>query len=152
MQCQVLRAPPLLRSHANAVRRNLPPPGPQTVTQCAGGPARHLLDQAPDDRLFVTAAAIRVRRTSGAHWLGLCRRPRSFLARFSKASGNDLLTPRPEFGFAGLQPGDRWWRRPRWQEALDAGSAPRVVLRATEEGALDHCALADPQTYAVDLA
>ena len=75
-----------------------------------------------------------------------------FLA-FSKAAGNDLSTPRPEFGFAGLQPGDRWCLcAPRWQEALDAGAAPRVVLRATEEGALDHCALADLKRYAVDLA
>ena len=75
-----------------------------------------------------------------------------FLA-FSKASGNDLSTPRPEFGFDGLQPGDHWCLcAPRWQEALDAGSAPRIVLRATAEGALDHCALADLKKYAVDLA
>ncbi len=54
-----------------------------------------------------------------------------FLA-FSKAAGNDLSTPHPEFGFPGLQPGDRWCLcAPRWQEALDAGAAPRVVLRAT---------------------
>jgi uncharacterized protein (DUF2237 family) len=72
---------------------------------------------------------------------------------FSKASGNDLSTPRPEYGFAGLQAGDRWCLcAPRWQEALEAGSAPRVVLRATAEGALDHCALADLKRHAVDLA
>jgi uncharacterized protein (DUF2237 family) len=75
-----------------------------------------------------------------------------FLA-FSKASGNDLSTPRPEFDFAGLQPGDRWCLcAPRWQEALDARAAPRVVLRATEAGALDHCSLADLKQYAIDLA
>ena len=75
-----------------------------------------------------------------------------FLA-FSKAAGNDLSTPRPEFGFAGLRPGDRWCLcAPRWQEALDAGAAPRVVLRATHEGALEHCALADLKRHAVDLA
>jgi uncharacterized protein (DUF2237 family) len=75
-----------------------------------------------------------------------------FLA-FSKARGNDLSTPRPEFGFAGLQPGDRWCLcAPRWQEALDANAAPRVVLRATHEGALDHCALADLKRHAIDLA
>jgi uncharacterized protein (DUF2237 family) len=60
-----------------------------------------------------------------------------FLA-FSKSSGNDLSTPVPEFGFRGLKPGDRWRRcAPRWQEALEAGQAPRVVLRATHEGALE---------------
>src|SRR3954447_21189132 len=59
-----------------------------------------------------------------------------FLA-FSKARGNDLSTPRPEFGFAGLKPGDRWCLcAPRWQEALDAGAAPQLVLEATHEETL----------------
>ncbi len=75
-----------------------------------------------------------------------------FLA-FSKAQGNDLSTPRPEFGFAGLKPGDRWCLcAPRWQEALDAGAAPRVVLRATERGALRYCEIEDLKRHAVDLA
>ena len=75
-----------------------------------------------------------------------------FLA-FSKARGNDLSTPMPEFGFAGLKPGDRWCLcAPRWQEALDAGHPPRVVLRATHQGALDHCGLADLKKYAIDLS
>ena len=56
---------------------------------------------------------------------------------FSKSRGNDLSTPLPEFGFPGLKPGDRWCLcAPRWQEALEANQAPRVVLRATHEGAL----------------
>lgn len=74
-----------------------------------------------------------------------------FLA-FSKAAGNDLSTPIPEYGFPGLKPGDRWCLcAPRWQQALDAGQAPKVVLTATHEGALEHCALADLKKYAVDL-
>src|SRR5579864_5963647 len=73
--------------------------------------------------------------------------------RFSKARGNDLSTPVPAFGFAGLQPGDRWCLcAPRWQEALEAECAPRVVLRATHEGALQFCKLADLKRYAIDLA
>jgi uncharacterized protein (DUF2237 family) len=72
---------------------------------------------------------------------------------FSKARGNDLSTPMPQFGFAGLKPGERWCLcAPRWQEAFEAGQAPRVVLRATHEGALDHCSLADLKRFAVDLA
>jgi uncharacterized protein (DUF2237 family) len=71
---------------------------------------------------------------------------------FSKSRGNDLSTPVPEYGFPGLQPGERWCLcAPRWQEALKAGSAPRVVLRATHEGALAHCSLADLKRFAVDL-
>jgi len=75
-----------------------------------------------------------------------------FLA-FSKSRGNDLSTPLPDFGFPGLKPGDRWCLcAPRWQEAFAAGAAPRVVLRATHEGALESCALADLKSLAVDLA
>jgi uncharacterized protein (DUF2237 family) len=72
---------------------------------------------------------------------------------FSKSGGNDLSTPMPEFGFQGLKPGDRWCLcAPRWQEAFEAGQAPCVVLRATHEGALGHCSLADLKRFAVDLA
>jgi len=75
-----------------------------------------------------------------------------FLA-FSKASGNDLSTPVPDFGFPGLKPGDRWCLcAPRWQEALEARQVPRIVLRATHEGALEFCDLADLKRYAIDLA
>jgi uncharacterized protein len=75
-----------------------------------------------------------------------------FLA-FSKSRGNDLSSPVPEFGFPGLKPGDRWCLcAPRWQEALEANKAPRVVLRATHEGALTNCKLADLKRLAVDLA
>ena len=72
---------------------------------------------------------------------------------FSKSRGNDLSTPMPEFGFPGLESGDRWCLcAPRWQEALEAGQAPRVVLRATHEGALSYCSLADLKRLAMDLA
>jgi uncharacterized protein len=75
-----------------------------------------------------------------------------FLA-FSKSRGDDLFTPMQEFGFPGLKPGDRWCLcAARWQEALDANQAPRVVLRATHEGALAHCKLANLKRLAVDLA
>ena len=72
---------------------------------------------------------------------------------YSKSRGNDLSTPMPEFGFRGLKPGDRWCLcAPRWQEALESGQAPRVVLRATHEDALSYCSLADLKRFAVDLA
>ncbi len=72
---------------------------------------------------------------------------------FSKGIGNDLSTPRPDLGFGGLKPGDRWCLcAPRWQEAFEQNAAPRVVMRATEEGALQHCALVDLTRHAIDLA
>jgi uncharacterized protein len=72
---------------------------------------------------------------------------------FSKSRGNDLSTPMPRLGFPGIKPGERWCLcAPRWQEALEAGQAPRVVLRATHEDALEYCSLADLKRYAVDLA
>src|SRR4051794_40702599 len=56
-----------------------------------------------------------------------------FLA-FGKRAGNDLSTPMPEFGFPGLNPGDRWCLCvPRWQEAFEVGMAPKVVLAATDQ-------------------
>ncbi|MEM9232711.1 MAG: DUF2237 domain-containing protein [Pseudomonadota bacterium] len=60
-----------------------------------------------------------------------------FLA-YTKAQGNDLSTPRPEFQFPGLKPGDRWCLcAARWAEARKAGVAPAVCLEATHERALE---------------
>ena len=76
----------------------------------------------------------------------------AFLA-FSRSRGNDLSTPVPQFGFPGLKAGDRWCLcAPRWHEAFAAGHAPRVLLKSTHEGALDHCALADLKAHAADLS
>jgi uncharacterized protein len=73
-----------------------------------------------------------------------------FLA-FSKAAGNDLSTPMPEYGFPGLKPGDRWCLcAPRWKEALDAGMAPQVVLEATHEETLAITTLGVLKDYAVE--
>jgi uncharacterized protein (DUF2237 family) len=73
-----------------------------------------------------------------------------FLA-FSKAAGNDLSTPRPEHQFPGLKAGDAWCLcAPRWQEAFEAGMAPRVRLAATHLAALEFCNLADLRRFAVD--
>jgi uncharacterized protein (DUF2237 family) len=73
-----------------------------------------------------------------------------FLA-FSKAAGNDLSTPRPDLGFPGLQPGDRWCLcAPRWKEALDANAAPKVVLESTHEETLAIVPLGVLKDYAVE--
>ena len=57
---------------------------------------------------------------------------------FSRRVGNDLSTPRPEYGFAGVKPGDQWCLcASRWVEALRNGAAPRVVLAATHAKTLE---------------
>ncbi len=69
--------------------------------------------------------------------------------QFSALAGNDLSTPRPEWGFPGLSPGDRWCVcAARWQEARDAGCAPAVVLAATHARALEVVAIDDLIAYA----
>jgi len=74
-----------------------------------------------------------------------------FLA-FSKKRGNDLSTPMPEYGFAGLKPGDRWCLcASRWKEALDAGAAPQVVLEATHAVTLHIVPLEELKKHAVRL-
>ena len=70
---------------------------------------------------------------------------------FSKAVGNDLSTPMPQYGFAGLRDGDQWCLcAPRWQQALEAGAAPKVRLSATHVSALEYSSLADLRAHAVD--
>ena len=74
----------------------------------------------------------------------------AFLAH-SRERGNDLSTPRPEFGFPGLKPGDRWCLcAGRWREAFDAGCAPPVVLSATHEEALAVVPLSTLRERALD--
>jgi uncharacterized protein (DUF2237 family) len=69
--------------------------------------------------------------------------------RFSAEAGNDLSTPRPEFGFAGLRPGDRWCLcSSRWAEANAAGVAPPVVLAATHARTLEWVDVADLEAHA----
>lgn len=74
-----------------------------------------------------------------------------FLA-YSKRMGNDLSTPRPDLGFDGLKPGDRWCLcAPRWKEALDADAAPQVVLESTHEETLAIVPLGVLKDYAVEV-
>jgi len=79
----------------------------------------------------------------------VCARVTADFLAFSVAQGNDLTTPRPEWRFAGLKPGDRWCLCvQRWLEALAAGVAPPVVLEATHASALQHVPLAVLRKYA----
>jgi uncharacterized protein len=126
-----------------------------------GGGRRREPKNVPGDRLEVCSLS----PMTGFFREGCCDTSREDIAshtvcavmtadflEFSKSCGNDLSTPVPDFGFPGLKPGDRWCLcAPRWQEALQAGRAPRVVLRATDESALSYCSMTDLKRLAVDL-
>jgi hypothetical protein len=72
---------------------------------------------------------------------------------YSLSSGNDLTTPVPEYGFPGLNPGDKWCLcASRWKQAYEAGCAPPVYLRATHERTLEIIKLDVLKQFARDLS
>ena len=80
----------------------------------------------------------------------VCVRVTGAFLTFSQQRGNDLQTPRPEFGFPGLSPGDRWCLCvERWREAFAAGVAPPVHLAATHISTLEFVDLADLKQHAI---
>ncbi len=93
---------------------------------------------------------------SGPEDLGrhvICVEVNQEFLEFSKAAGNDLSTPNPDFEFPGLKPGDRWCVcAERWKDALESGVAPPVVLVSTHESALEVVSLEDLKKYALDLS
>ncbi len=79
----------------------------------------------------------------------VCARVTKEFLVYSASVGNDLTTPMPEYGFDGLKPGDQWCLcAPRWQEALEAGAAPFVVLESTHIGTLEWVKLSDLKAHA----
>tara|TARA_B100002052_G_C15667362_1_gene500157 strand:+ start:202 stop:582 length:381 start_codon:yes stop_codon:yes gene_type:complete len=71
---------------------------------------------------------------------------------YSKSKGNDLITPRPEFDFPGLKPGDAWCLCAlRWEEARQAGCAPRVKLTSTNIKTLEMVEFDDLKAHQIDL-
>ena len=87
---------------------------------------------------------------TGSHTV--CTRVTADFLEFSRDRGNDLSTPHAEFGFPGLRAGDQWCLcAARWQEALKAGVAPKVVLQATHAASLRIVKLADLKKHAIDL-
>ena len=96
---------------------------------------------------------------TGFHRDGYCRSGSTHLVcavmteeflEFTRSRGNDLVTPQPQWLFPGLEPGDRWCVvAERWNEALEAGVAPPVVLEATHASALEFVSLADLESHAL---
>jgi len=82
----------------------------------------------------------------GSHLI--CVRVTGEFLAFSKARGNDLVTPLPQHRFSGLKPGDRWCLCAlRWREALEAGVAPPVILESTHANALQFVTLAQLEKH-----
>jgi uncharacterized protein len=80
----------------------------------------------------------------------VCAQMTEQFLKYTKAQGNDLSTPRPEYDFPGLKAGDRWCLcASRWKEALDDGVAPRVNLEATHSNALKHVSLEELRQNAI---
>jgi uncharacterized protein (DUF2237 family) len=89
-----------------------------------------------------------LRRDPGRH--EVCAAVTEAFLEYSRERGNDLVTPRPELGFPGLEPGDHWCLcLPRWEEAREAGVAPPVDLAATNESVLESVDLETLQDYSV---
>lgn len=87
----------------------------------------------------------------GSHTV--CAEVTADFLQFTRSRGNDLITPRPEWDFPGLKPGDRWCLcAARWLEAYQAGVAPPVVLRATHARALNTVPFELLKAYALDIA
>ena len=81
----------------------------------------------------------------------VCIRATDEFLAFSREAGNDLSSPSPDNGFPGLAAGDRWCLcAQRWQEALEAGAAPGVILAATHMRTLEYVELADLVRHAED--
>lgn len=81
----------------------------------------------------------------------VCAQMTEEFLRFTRARGNDLTTPAPEYNFPGLKAGDRWCLGAyRWQEALEAGVAPPILLRATHRRALEVVTLEELKAHALD--
>jgi uncharacterized protein (DUF2237 family) len=108
---------------------------PCSVSPVTGFYRNGCCDTGPEDRGQHTVCAVMT-----AEFLAL-----------SKYLGNDLSTPRPEYGFAGLQPGDRWCLcAARFLQAHDEGAAPEVHLKSTHLRTLDIVPLDVLQIYARD--
>jgi uncharacterized protein len=107
-----------------------------------------LCSQSPVTGFFRDGYCQTCEEDTGSHTV-CAEMSEAFLA-FSMSRGNDLSTPRPQWGFPGLKPGDRWCLcAARWKEAYDAGFAPPVVLRSTHERALEIISLEQLKEHAV---
>ncbi|MEM6481061.1 MAG: DUF2237 domain-containing protein [Pseudomonadota bacterium] len=112
------------------------------------GGALEVCGQDPVTGFFRDGYCNTCARDTGSHTV--CANVTEEFLAFSKYVGNDLSTPRPEYGFAGLKPGDQWCLcAERFLQAHDEGCAPRVRLEATHSRALDIVPIDVLKDYAI---
>ena len=105
--------------------------------------------ESPETGFLRDGHCRQLQRDPGRH--EVCAVMTQAFLEYSRKQGNDLITPRPELDFPGLQPGDRWCVcLPRWIEAREADCAPPVVLAATSEGVLDELTVETLREHAAD--
>jgi len=120
----------------------------ETELNVLGEPLRPC-DTDPETGFLRDGHCRHLRRDPGRH--EVCAVVTEAFLDYSREQGNDLVTPRPGLGFPGLEPGDRWCLCvPRWVEALEAETAPPVVLEATNEAVLADVAPETLAEYAYD--
>ena len=113
-----------------------------------GGPLENCSDN-PLTGFFRNGQCDTCTEDSGSHTV--CARMTAEFLAYSKYVGNDLTTPRPEFGFRGLRPGDFWCLcATRFLQAHDEGCAPTVKLAATHMRAMEVVPLAILREHAVE--
>ena len=121
----------------------MPSSAPRNVL---GGPLKPCSD-APRTGFFRDGYCRTCAEDLGSHTV--CVEVTAAFLAYSREAGNDLSTPRPEYDFPGLKPGDRWCVcAVRWLEAYAAGAAPPVVLAGTSEHALEIVPLEALQRHA----
>ena len=114
------------------------------------GEALQLCSEQPLTGYFRDGSCGTDKNDRGSHTV--CAQVTEEFLLYSAERGNDLITPVPEFEFPGLKPGDRWCLcSQRWQEAYDAGKAPKVVLASTNVAVLEIVSLESLKEYAIDL-
>lgn len=113
------------------------------------GEALHPCSMDPKTGFFRNGHCDTCDQDKGSHTV--CAVMTAEFLEFSKAAGNDLSTPRPEYAFAGLKPGDQWCLcAARFLEAYAAGKAPRVSLIATHQRALEIVPIEALREYALE--
>ncbi|MEM9169987.1 MAG: DUF2237 domain-containing protein [Pseudomonadota bacterium] len=129
-------------------RSNTPDPSGDGARNVLGGPLE-VCSLDPLTGWFRDGCCNTDGRDMGLHLV--CAKVTAAFLDHQKRGGNDLVTPRPEYGFPGLKPGDQWCVcLSRWVDALNDGAAPPIRLEATHEEALAVLPIETLRAHAID--